>query len=194
MDKESNSIILRDVELGQNTKVGPFCYLGKEPKTKEEEKPKTTIGPDSQIRSHTIIYAGNTIGKNFQTGHQVFIREYNKIGDKVSIGTKTIIEHHVKIANNVRIHSNAFIPEFSVLEDDCWIGPNVVFTNAFHPKCPKVKECLKGPTIKKAPKSEPTQPFFPALLLVKTLLSAPAQSSPKMFLPKPSLSATQPNQ
>ena len=80
-----------------------------------------------------MIYAGNVIGRNFQTGNKVNIRESNRIGDNVSVGTLSVIEHHVEIGNNVRIHTQVFIPEFSVLEDGCWIGPNVVFTNAKYP-------------------------------------------------------------
>ncbi|MCS7221192.1 MAG: N-acetyltransferase [Anaerolineae bacterium] len=52
----------------------------------------------------------------------------------------------------MRIHSQAFVPEYSILEDGCWLGPNVVLTNALHPLCPKVKQCLKGPTIKRGAK------------------------------------------
>jgi len=167
---DSNKIINPNVKLGQNTKVGAFCYLGKEPKNIENSNLSTIIGDDSQIRSHTIIYAGNKIGKNFQTGHQVFIREYNEIGDDVSIGTKSIIEHHVKIGNNVRIHSNAFIPEFSILEDNCWVGPNVVFTNAFHPLCPKVKDCLEGPKIKKNAKIGANSTLLPGITIGENAL------------------------
>ena len=51
------------------------------------------------------------------------IRESNTIGDDVSIGTHSIVEHHVEIGDRVRVHSNAFIPEYSVIEEGAWIGP-----------------------------------------------------------------------
>jgi acetyltransferase-like isoleucine patch superfamily enzyme len=95
-----------------------------------------------------VIYAGNTIGRNFQTGNKVNIRESNQIGDNVSVGTLSVIEHHVRIADNVRIHTQAFIPEFSVLEEGCWIGPNVVLTNAKYPLSPGAKESLAGVVIR----------------------------------------------
>jgi acetyltransferase-like isoleucine patch superfamily enzyme len=101
------------------------------------------------IRSGTVIYAGNVIGDHFQTGHHAMIREENRIGDDVSVGTNSVVEHHIEIQNGVRIHSQAFVPEFSVLEEGAWIGPNVAFTNAIHPTCPRSKECLKGPIIKR---------------------------------------------
>lgn len=108
---------------------------------------ETRIGPGYRIRSHTVIYAGNRIGKGFQTGHHALIREENTIGDDVSVGSLSVVEHHVKIGSGVRIHSQAFIPEFTTLEDRCWIGPRVVMTNAKFPRGKFVKETLKGPRI-----------------------------------------------
>lgn len=140
--------IYKNVLIGKNAKIGDFVIIG-HPLNSNKSTPKTIIGPNSIIRSHTVIYAGNIIGRNFQTGHASFIRENNKIGNNVSIGTKAVIEHDVVIGNNVRIHSQAFIPEFSVLKDSCWIGPNVVFTNSAFPMSKKSKENLHGPIIGK---------------------------------------------
>lgn len=149
----SNFLIKNNVRLGMGAKIGEFCVIGELPSgRKGRGVKKTVIGDNALIRSHTVIYTGNKIGKNFQTGHGVLIREENEIGDNVGIGSHSVIEHHVKIGNNVRIHSNSFIPEYSVLEDSCWVGPCVVFTDVLHPLCPKAKKCVKGPIIKKGAK------------------------------------------
>lgn len=124
-----------------------------------------TIGSGAWIRSHTVIYAGNAIGRNFATGNKVNIRESNEIGDDVSVGTLTVIEHHVVIGNRVRIHSQAFIPEFSILEDDCWIGPNVVLTNAKYPQSPGVKASLKGPRIGRGAKIGANATILPGVVI-----------------------------
>jgi len=58
----------------------------------------------------------------------------------------------VHIGNRVRLHSNVFVPELSVLEDDCWLGPNVVLTNAKYPATPTTKEELVGAYIEKRAK------------------------------------------
>lgn len=110
------------------------------------------LGQNCIIRSHTVVYQNNKIGKNFTTGHGVLIREENNIGDNVSIGSHSVIEHHTQIGNDVRIHSNAFIPEYSTLEDGCWIGPGVVLTNAKYPNSPQTKFNLKGVHIGKKAK------------------------------------------
>ena len=138
----STVIILPNVEIGQNIIIEDYCIIGVP--FREYNGEKTIIGDNSIIRSHTVIYAGNIIGNNFQTGNKANIRELNSIGDNVSIGTLSVIEHHVQIDNNVRIHSQAFIPEYSTLKEGCWIGPNVVFTNALYPNSKNAKETLQG--------------------------------------------------
>lgn len=151
--------IYPDVTLGKNIKIGDFAVIG------VGDGGSTIIGDNAIIRSHTVIYAGNTIGNNFLTGHQAMIRENNKIGNNVSIGSGSVIEHNVKIASNVRIHSLTFIPEYTVLEDGCWIGPKVCFTNALHPLCPKVKECLKGALVKKGAKIGANSTILPDITI-----------------------------
>ncbi len=141
-----------NVQIGEDHQIGDYVIIGEAPRGKDHGELPTVIGARALIRSHTVIYAGNVIGNDFATGHGVMIREENEIGDHVSIGAHSVVEHHVKIGDGVRIHSQAFIPEYSVLQEDCWIGPNVVFTNVYHPLCPRAKECLKGPTIKRGAK------------------------------------------
>lgn len=141
--------ILKNVNLGKNITIGEYVIIGVPPRERKEGELETVIGDNAIIRSHTVIYAGNSIGNNFQTGHHVNIREKNIIGDNVSIGTKTVIEFKTRIEDNVRIHSQAFIPEYCTLKEGCWIGPNVVLTNARYPKSVKSKQFLKGAIIGK---------------------------------------------
>src|SRR5262245_14832378 len=141
-----------NVTLGAGSVLEDFCIIGTPPRGKHDGELATIIGAGAVIRSHTVIYAGNVIGGNFQTGNKVNIRESNRIGDNVSVCTLSVIEHHVEIADNVRIHTQVFVPEFSILEEGCWIGPNVVFTNAKYPLSPGVKDALVGPVIKRGAK------------------------------------------
>jgi acetyltransferase-like isoleucine patch superfamily enzyme len=138
----STALIYPNVILGDNVLVEDYCIVGLPFKGMKDES--TIIGDHSIIRAGTYIYAGNHIGKHFQTGNKANIRELNQIGDHVSIGTSSVIEHHVEIGNWVRIHSQVFIPEYCLLEEKCWIGPNVVLTNATYPKHPTIKQNLQG--------------------------------------------------
>jgi acetyltransferase-like isoleucine patch superfamily enzyme len=99
------------------------------------------------VRSHTVLYRGVVAGDGFMTGHGVLIRESSVLGHHVSVGSHSVIEHHVRVADRVRIHSDCFIPEFSVLEEGCWIGPGVRLTNARYPNRPDTKDKLEGVTV-----------------------------------------------
>ena len=157
--------VYENVSLGEGSLIEDFCIVGTPPRGKSAGELATVIGDGAVIRSHTVIYAGNVIGKNFQTGNKVNIRESNRIGDHVSIGTLSVIEHHVEIADNVRIHTQVFIPEFSILEEGCWIGPNVVFTNAKYPLSPGVKDALVGPVVKKGAKIGANSTILPGVVI-----------------------------
>ena len=140
----STAIIHPGVKLGSNITIGEYVIIGEPPRGKSPGELETIIGDDVTIRSHTVIYAGNVIGNGFQTGHHVMIRELNTIGEKVSIGTNSVIEHHITFKDGVRIHSSVFIPEYSILHEGAWVGPNVVVTNALYPLSPDAKDNLAG--------------------------------------------------
>jgi acetyltransferase-like isoleucine patch superfamily enzyme len=151
--------------------LGAFTIVGEVPTGKPDtDLPPTTIGDNANIRSHTVVYYGNKIGRNFQTGHGAMIRELNDIGDDVSVGTGSIVEHHVRIGDRVRLHSHVFVPEYSVLEDDCWIGPHVVLTNARYPKSPRAKDELVGPHIERGAKIGANSTILPGVRIGENAL------------------------
>lgn len=148
----ATAILHPGVRLGDGHVLAPYVVVGERARSHGDGPVETVIGARATLRSHAVIYAGNRIGDDFQAGHGALVREDNRIGARVSIGSHSIIEHHVEIADGVRIHSNTFIPEYSVLEADCWIGPCVVFTNARYPVSAGVKDALRGPVIRRGAK------------------------------------------
>ena len=154
-----------NVELGRNAVIEEYVIIGTPPRGKKPGELKTIIGDNAIIRSHTVIYAGNKIGNNFQTGHHVLVREENEIGNNVSIGSSSVVEHHVKIGSDVRIHTNAFVPETSILEEGCWLGPHVVITNALYPLSPNVKTELHGAIVKKNAKVGANATLLPGVTI-----------------------------
>jgi acetyltransferase-like isoleucine patch superfamily enzyme len=138
------SIQFPNVHLGEGATLDDFVILGRAPKGAQPGALELAIGPGAVLRSHSVFYAGSRIGARFQCGHGTLVREECTIGDDCSIGSGTVLEFLVTLGDRVRIHSNCFIPEHSVLEDDCWIGPNVVITNAKFPQTPRTKELLAG--------------------------------------------------
>lgn len=174
MSKIADTVkIFRNVHLGGNVTIEDYVIIGVPSMNKKKGELKTVIGDNAVIRSHSVIYAGNMIGDNFQTGNNVNIREENVIGNDVSIGTKSVVEFKTKIEDNVRIHSQAFIPEYSELKEGCWIGPNVVLTNAKYPKSLKSKKFIEGVVIGKNAKVGANTTILPGIKIGEdTLIGA----------------------
>ncbi len=164
----STARILPNVMFGDNIIIEDYCIIGIP--FKGMQHAKTIIGDGAFIRAGSYIYAGNIIGVNFETGNKANIRELNQIGDDVSIGTLSVLEHHIEIGNRVRIHTQVFIPEYSKLEDDCWLGPNAVLTNASYPKHPTVKDDLQAVTIAKNVKIGANATLLPGVTVGKNSL------------------------
>ena len=136
------SIIYPNVVIGNNTFIGPYTTIGEPTASFYSENSgnvdkhdfkKTIIGPNSIIRSHSIIYEDVEIGEGFQCGHRVTIRDKTSIGIKCSLGTQTDIQDNVRLGNYVRVHSSVFMGQYTVIEDYVWIYPYVALTNDRHP-------------------------------------------------------------
>ena len=135
------AIVADYVELGEGAVIGPWALLGVDG---PPEAPPLQLGPGAIVRSHAVLYRGSTFGSGLHVSHGALVREATEVGDHVSIGSHTIVEHHVQIGHGVRLHSNCFVPEHSVLGAGCWLGPNVVVTNARYPNRPDTKDHLEG--------------------------------------------------
>ncbi len=164
------AVIYPGVKLGKDVEIEDFCIIGCPSRGMKVGELETVVGDGSYIRSHTVVYFGNRIGRNFQTGNKANIRESNDIGDDVSVGTMTVIEHHVKIGNGVRIHSHCFIPEYTRLDDESWIGPKVVMTNTKYPLSINAKSTFKGPHIKRGAIIGANATILPAVVIGKHAL------------------------
>jgi acetyltransferase-like isoleucine patch superfamily enzyme len=140
--------IFDGVIFGDGAVVDDTAIIGVPPRGFDEGALQTLIGPGAVIRSNTVIYAGVEIGARLNTGHGAMIREHNVLGDDVSIGTNAVLEYGNQIGNRVRVHSGCFL-ENGVVEDDVFLGPHVVFTDDPHPMCPRYRDCVGGPTVRR---------------------------------------------
>jgi acetyltransferase-like isoleucine patch superfamily enzyme len=106
-----------------------------------------TVGNHARIRSGTVLYAGTQIGHYFETGHHVVVREDNRIGNHVSIWNNTTIDYGCTIGHRVKIHCSGYIAQYSILEDDAFLAPGVVFANDLFPGSKHSAQALQGPRI-----------------------------------------------
>ncbi|MHC4512618.1 MAG: acyltransferase [Planctomycetota bacterium] len=162
-DIAPSAVIHPGVLLPDEVRIEDFVIVGKPARAGIEKD--TTIGDGCYLRSHTVIYSGNHIGAGFQTGHGALMRDDNEVGDNCSLGSGSVIEFAVRLGDRVRIHSQAFIPEYTVIEDDAWIGPNVVITNVAFPSSTRSKESLAGVTIKRGAKIGANSTILPGLVI-----------------------------
>ncbi len=141
-------ILTEEVVIGEGYHIDRGVLLGYpvERKTKGKE---LVIGKKARIRSGSVIYQGSRIGDNLETGHNVIIREENNIGNDFKIWNNAVVDYGCKMGNRVKIHSGVYIAQFTVIEDDVFLGPGVIVANDIHPGCRLSARCMRGPTIKK---------------------------------------------
>lgn len=142
------TIIYDNVEIGDNTIICNDCVIGEPLNDYYLEgdayvNPRTVIGADSLIRSHTIIYADNVFGEGLQTGHRVTIREKTRMGVHCSVGTLSDIQGHSTFGDYVRMHSCVKIGQASKIGNYCWIYSYSIFTND---PTPPSETCV-GPSV-----------------------------------------------
>jgi acetyltransferase-like isoleucine patch superfamily enzyme len=125
------TIVHDNVEIGDNSKIGAFCEIGLP--TANAQSPELFIGAESNIRSHSVFYAGSSFGHNLVTGHRVTVRENIEAGTDFQIGTLCDLQGSSKFGNYVKLHSSVHIGQKSTIEDFVWMFPYVVLTNDPHP-------------------------------------------------------------
>ncbi|MFX1464963.1 MAG: DapH/DapD/GlmU-related protein [Promethearchaeota archaeon] len=136
-----NVVIYEKTEIGDATFVGDNVVIGHPDQAqldlilKSNEVfhrvmgEKVQIGKNVIIRSGSIIYCSVKIGDYTKLGHNVMLREETEIGKNSLIGTGTIIDGNVKIGDRVSIQSSVYIPTYTTIEDDVFLGPRCTLTN-----------------------------------------------------------------
>lgn len=136
------------VRLGANPQIEAQVILGRIPDREIALYP-LVIGDNAVVRSGSVLYACTMIGDGLQTGHNTVIREENVIGDDFLLWAGSVVDYGCEIGSRVKVHCSCYIAQFTVIEDDVFVGPGTTVTNDFHPGCPRSKECMRGPTIKR---------------------------------------------
>jgi len=144
------TIIYENVRVGKRSNIGAQCILGEKLaehlRNPNYKNPPLEIGPESVIRSGTVIYAACSMGRNFQTGNRAVIREESHFGDNCSFGTLSQSDGQIKVGNNCRFHNNVFISTYTTVEDNVQFFPMSCTVDSLHPPCQQGRE---GPHVEK---------------------------------------------
>jgi len=86
------------------------------------------------VHETSIIDAGAEIGKDTKIWHFSHIMSKAVIGERCNIGQNVYIDNNVKIGAGVKIQNNVSVYANVEVEDDCFLGPSMVFTNVVNPR------------------------------------------------------------
>lgn len=95
---------------------------------------KIFVHPTAIVSSKARIGTGTKVWAFAQ------VRENAVIGKNCMIGNGAYIDQGVKVGDRVNIHNKALLYRNLVVEDDCFIGPGVCFTNDPAPRANVIRK------------------------------------------------------
>lgn len=105
---------------------------------KSLEKPARQSSPASsgEFYAHptAVVDDGAEIGRGTKIWHFSHVMGKAKIGRKCSLGQNVFVANNVVVGDNVKIQNNVSLYEGVILEDNCFCGPSMVFTNIKTPR------------------------------------------------------------
>lgn len=116
------AIIHPDAWVDPAATIEPFCIIG-------SDHGPLVLGPETIIRSHSIVEGGSSYGAGLETGHHVLLRHGNEVGTNLRIGTGSSLEGGAQIGDYVRIHgrvemTKGIIRHFARVYANCYITDN----------------------------------------------------------------------
>lgn len=132
---------------GPDVTADPGVLIGYAPDRRVPTELK--LGPGARLRSGTVLYGGSAIGVRLQTGHHVVIREQSTLGDDVSIWSNTVVDYGCRIGSRVKVHSNCYLAQYTVIEDDAFLAPGVSVCNDLYPGDERSAAAMLGPTVRR---------------------------------------------
>jgi len=127
------AIIGKDVEIGQNVEIGPYCVINDKVKIGDN----TVLKSHVQVDSNTTIGKGNTIYPYCCLGFPPQDVKFHGEETTTEIGDNNIIREHSSIhkgtvtgRSKTVVGSNNFLMVSSHIAHDCIVGDNNIFVNA----------------------------------------------------------------
>lgn len=102
-----------------------------------------TSSNPSYYKHPNALVETDQIGEGTRVWAFVHVLKNVSIGQNCNICDFCFIESNVIIGNNVTVKSGIYLWEGAVLEDNVFLGPNVVFTNDLRPRSKQYKESVR---------------------------------------------------
>lgn len=94
----------------------------------------SVIKPEAYVNDTAVVHESARIGRGTKVWHFAVVHEGAVIGEDCVIGQGVYIGPGVVIGNGCRIQNNVSVYEKVTIEDSCFLGPSVVFTNCKFPR------------------------------------------------------------
>jgi len=132
----SGVVIHADSLIGDNVRIDDNSVIGKLPMkaansaiTKEQQLGPCLIEDDCIIGSLAVVYRGCTIRNKVMVADMASVREDVEIGALTIIGRGVTVENKVRIGTRCKVETEAYVTALSEIGDNCFIAPEVTFTN-----------------------------------------------------------------
>ena len=129
-------IIHAGTQIGDKVRIDDYAVIGKMPMraarsamTASVDLPPCIIGDHCIIGAHAVIYRGALIEEGVMIADLASVREQTAIGPYTIVGRGATVENKVAIGARCKVESNAYLTALSSIGDDCFVAPEVTFTN-----------------------------------------------------------------
>ena len=92
-----------------------------------------TVNPPF-IHPSAYVDEGAQIGANTKIWHFCHVMPGAKIGENCILGQNVFVANQTQLGNGVKVQNNVSIYSNVYIEDDCFLGPSMVFTNVINPR------------------------------------------------------------
>lgn len=188
-----NVVLRSGTHIGQNCRIGDGSILGRSPV--KAALSATTLTQDNSVLlvledsvlvgAGTILYKGAKIASHAFIADLASIREEVVIGEYSIVGRGVSIENNVSIGRKVKIETGTYITAFSLIEDYCFIAPEVVFSNDnFLGRTEERKKYFKGPALRKGARIGTNATLLPNIEIGEDALVAAGAVVTKNVVPR----------
>ncbi len=95
---------------------------------------ESNANPTAFIHPSAIVDEGAIIGEGTKIWHFTHVMSTAKLSTNCNVGQNVFIGSNVTIGSGVKIQNNVSIYSGVEIEDDCFLGPSMVFTNVTNPR------------------------------------------------------------
>jgi acetyltransferase-like isoleucine patch superfamily enzyme len=176
----STAIVYEGTILGRGVSIADGAIVGRSPVraqrsalTREEELAPAEIGDNVHIGANAVVYRGARVEAFAYVADLATIRERVRIGEETIVGRGAAIEASCDIGRCCKLETNAYVCGLSTIEDFCFIGPGVCFTNDnFLGRTRERFAHHRGPTLKRGARIGANATLLPGVTIGEDALVA----------------------